>query len=130
MSLLSERYGQPNIEELGRIPHDEEGPTFNAPWEATAFAMAVRLSEAGHFTWGEWVEMFSDQIKKFEAAGVYDPAQDDGHHYYQIWIETLEAIIAAKGIFDKSAVDARHRYLIENPVPHAHEARREPICIA
>lgn len=130
MSLLSERYGQPNIKGLGKIPHDEEGPVFNAPWEASAFAMAVKLSEAGHFTWGEWVETFSKQIKTFEADGVYDPETDNGHHYYEIWLATLEQLITSKGLFDTATLDHRHQHLIDNPVPHEHVARRDPVCIA
>ena len=32
---------------------------FAEPWEAKAFAIVVKLAEAGHFTWPEWVECFS-----------------------------------------------------------------------
>ena len=37
-----------------RVPHlprDEEGPVFAEPWQAQAFALAVKLSEQGYFTW-------------------------------------------------------------------------------
>lgn len=129
MTQLSERYGKPNIGGLGKIPHDEEGPTFNAPWEASAFAMAVKLSQIGHFTWSEWVDTFSKQIKAFEAGGVYHPEDDDGHHYYEIWLATLEKLIFEKGIFDRDALDKRHQHLIDNPVPHDYVAKREPVCI-
>ncbi|MDR5654569.1 nitrile hydratase accessory protein [Ruixingdingia sedimenti] len=129
MSQPIDKERQPDIGALGRIPQDDEGPVFNAPWEASAFAIAVRLSEAGHFTWGEWVDAFSRQIKDFEAKGIYDPATDDGHHYYEIWVATLEKLIVGKGIFDGAALDARHQHLIDNPVPHDHEARRDPIFI-
>ena len=130
MSLLSERYGQANIQGLGAIPHDEEGPVFNAPSEASAFAMAVKLSELGHFSWHEWVETFSKQIKIFESQGVYDPKSDDGHHYYEIWLATLEKLITEKGILDSATLNERHHYLIDHPVPHEHVAKREPIFVA
>ena len=39
---------------LPHLPRDEGGPVFAEPWQAQAFAMAVRLSAQGHFTWPEW----------------------------------------------------------------------------
>src|SRR5262245_4814031 len=36
------------------MPRDEGGPVFSEPWQAQAFALAVRLSEQGYFTWKEW----------------------------------------------------------------------------
>ena len=38
---------------LPRLPRDEGGPVFAEPWQAAAFALAVRLSEKGYFTWQE-----------------------------------------------------------------------------
>src|SRR5580692_2701987 len=51
-------------------PRDETGPVFAEPWQAQAFALAVQLSEAGHFTWSEWSETLGAELR---AAG-----QDDG----------------------------------------------------
>lgn len=130
MNLRNERSSAPDLGRLGLIPRDAEGPVFNAPWEAQAFAMAVKLCEAGHFTWPEWVDAFSEQLKRYEAQGVYEPATDDGHHYYEVWLSTLEGLIFAKGMLGKPAVEARRQHLNENPVPHDHHARREPVCIA
>ena len=56
---------RPSKEALYALPallHEQAGPVFNEPWEAEAFALAVHLSEAGHFTWPEWVEVFSQEI--------------------------------------------------------------------
>jgi hypothetical protein len=50
-----------SINDFPALPQDEDGPVFNQPWEAKAFALAVRLSEAGHFTWPEWVRIFSQK---------------------------------------------------------------------
>jgi hypothetical protein len=38
------------INTLPALPRDQEGPVFNEPWQAQAFALAVRLAEAGCFT--------------------------------------------------------------------------------
>jgi nitrile hydratase accessory protein len=79
---------------LPRIPRDEEGPVFAEPWQAQAFAMAVRLSEQGHFTWKEWAAALAAELKAAEARG--EP--DDGTHYYEHWLATLERLVAAKAL--------------------------------
>ena len=81
-----------SIDDLPALPRDKEGPVFSQPWEAKAFALAVRLSEAGYFTWSEWVRIFSREIKSAQASG--DP--DLGDTYYQHWLNALERICAAK----------------------------------
>ena len=45
---------QPDLAALPPLPRDEGGPVFAEPWQAQAFALAVRLSAQGHFTWKEW----------------------------------------------------------------------------
>jgi nitrile hydratase accessory protein len=67
---------------------------FRAPWEAQAFAMAVRLHEAGHFTWTEWAERLAREIARARAAG--DP--DLGDTYYRHWLAALEALVTEKGL--------------------------------
>ena len=83
-----------SIDDLPALPRDNDGPVFNQPWEAKAFALAVRLSEAGCFTWTEWVRIFSQEIKAAQDGG--DP--DLGDTYYQHWLNALELICAAKGL--------------------------------
>jgi nitrile hydratase accessory protein len=61
-------------------------PVFNEPWEAQAFAMVVKLHEAGAFTWSEWAEMLSQEIHAREAP------------YYESWLAALEKIVEAKGL--------------------------------
>lgn len=78
------------------IPHDDEGPVFREPWQAQAFAMALHLHDRGCFKWPEWAAVLGDEIKKAQAAG--DP--DTGATYYHHWLNTLERIVAAKGLAD------------------------------
>ena len=82
------------IDKLPALPRDQDGPVFNQPWEAKAFALAVRLSEAGCFTWPEWVNIFSQEIKAAQELG--DP--DLGDTYYQHWLNALERICASKDL--------------------------------
>ena len=85
---------------LPRLPRDEGGPSFAEPWQAQAFALAVKLSEAGHFTWKEWAAALADELKAASDRG--EP--DDGSHYYDHWVAALERLVAAKGLTDPAAL--------------------------
>ena len=85
------------------IPCDAEGPVFREPWEAQAFAMALALHERGIFTWNEWADTLSGEIKRAQAAG--DP--DTGETYYRHWLAALERLIAVKGV---TTSETLHRY--------------------
>jgi nitrile hydratase accessory protein len=88
---------------LPRIPRDEGGPVFAEPWQAQAFALAVKLSEAGHFTWKEWAAALAAELKA--AADRGEP--DDGSKYYEHWLATLERLVTAKGLTDTAALTER-----------------------
>jgi nitrile hydratase accessory protein len=85
------------------LPRDAGGPVFAEPWEAQAFALAVKLSEQGHFTWKEWAAALAEELKS--AANRGEP--DDGSRYYQHWLAALERLVAAKGLSDPAALNAR-----------------------
>jgi nitrile hydratase accessory protein len=76
---------------------------FAEPWQAQAFALAVKLSEQGHFTWKEWAAALAEELKA--AADRGEP--DDGTHYYDHWLATLERLVTAKGLSDAAALAAR-----------------------
>jgi nitrile hydratase accessory protein len=65
------------------------GPVFEEPWQAKAFAIAVALHERGLYTWPEWTETLGARI-----AG----AQADGAAYYRNWLAALEDLLAEKGV--------------------------------
>lgn len=69
---------------------------FAEPWQAQAFAMAVRLSEQGHFTWPEWAAALACELKA--AADRGEP--DDGSHYYQYWLAALERLVMSKALLN------------------------------
>jgi nitrile hydratase accessory protein len=79
------------LSDLPRLPRDEGGPVFAEPWQAQAFALAVRLSEQGHFTWKEWAATLADELKA--AADRGEP--DDGSRYYEHWLAALERLVTA-----------------------------------
>jgi nitrile hydratase accessory protein len=88
---------------LPRLPRDDGGPVFAEPWQAQAFALAVKLSEQGHFTWTEWAAALADELKAAENRG--EP--DDGTHYYEHWLATLERLVVEKGLTDRDAMRER-----------------------
>jgi nitrile hydratase accessory protein len=76
---------------------------FAEPWQAQAFALAVKLSEQGHFTWKEWSAALADELQA--AANRGEP--DDGGRYYDHWLTALERLVAAKGWADPATLLAR-----------------------
>lgn len=92
----------PELRRTPHLPHDEEGPVFAEPWQAKAFAMTLSLHQAGLFTWSEWCEALSDEIRVAQARG--DP--DLGDTYYHHWLAALEELVAAKRAAEPGALRA------------------------
>ena len=84
-------------------PFPETEPVFAEPWQAQAFALAVRLSEQGHFTWKEWAAALASELKDAKDRG----EADDGTRYYHHWLAALERLVGAKGLTDPQAMLAR-----------------------
>jgi len=76
---------------------------FAEPWQAQAFALVVKLSEEGHFTWKEWAATLAEELKS--AADRGEP--DDGSRYYEHWLAALERLVTAKGLSNAAAMLAR-----------------------
>jgi nitrile hydratase accessory protein len=85
------------------LPRDEKGPVFAEPWQAQAFALAVRLSTEGHFTWTEWAAALAAQLEAAARRG--EP--DDGSKYYEHWLAALETLVAAKRLAGPSELSER-----------------------
>jgi nitrile hydratase accessory protein len=103
---LSTPEGQPEPEQLAALsslPRDDDGPVFAEPWQAQAFALAVRLSSEGYFTWKEWASALAEELQSAAAQG--NP--DDGSHYYEHWLAALERLVTSKGLTDHATVESR-----------------------
>jgi nitrile hydratase accessory protein len=88
------------FQSLPSLPKDKGEPIFAEPWEAQAFAMAVKLSEAGYFTWKEWAAALAAELRA--AADRGEP--DDGSKYYHHWLAALERLVASKGLVTPAAL--------------------------
>jgi nitrile hydratase accessory protein len=109
---------------VASIPRNDDGPVFREPWQAEAFALALSLHERGLFTWNEWAATLGDEIKKAQAAG--DP--DTGETYYHHWLNTLERIVAEKGVTSAPQL-ARTRHAWEHAcarTPHGIPIELQP----
>jgi nitrile hydratase accessory protein len=93
----------PDPDLLPRLPRDEGGPVFAEPWQAHAFALAVKLSDAGFFSWSEWAQALGTEFAAASARG--EP--DDGSRYYHHWLAALERLLAVKNILGPATLLAR-----------------------
>ena len=78
MSPRDARLDSARLAALPPLPRDEDGPVFAEPWQAQAFALAVKLSEQKYFTWKEWTTALADELKTSSTRD--EP--DDGSRYY------------------------------------------------
>lgn len=111
---------------LPSLPMDEEGPVFREPWEAAAFALVLKLYQGGHFTWPEWVDHLSAEIRAAQQAG----DANLGSTYYRHWLAALEKLVADKGLAPAVELAQRKAAIEANPPNrHGHVPRRAPVKI-
>lgn len=81
----------------GAPPRDNGELVFSEPWEATAFGVAVALSDQGTYDW----EHFRQRLIKAIA--------DSGgcEAYYESWAKALEASVVDAGILPERDIQAR-----------------------
>lgn len=80
-----------------------EVPLFAEPWQAYAFALAVRLSAEDHFTWTEWTAALARELRT-----VADRDEtDDRSAYFLCWLSALEKLVVAKQLTDAAALQAQ-----------------------
>lgn len=80
------------IIEAARLDADH---VFSAPWEARAFAIALKLSEAGHFAWDEFRERLIAEVGASDKIRARDGTSDHGE-YYEHFLRALEKLLAEK----------------------------------
>ena len=115
-----------DLQSIPFFPHDQEGPVFPAPWAARAFAMTLKLSHAGHFSWPDWVAAFSAELSCNEH-GAHARA-GDFDDYYECWVNALEGLLAQRRILSSISLKATCKHTILNwPEPN-HVAHRGPVA--
>jgi nitrile hydratase accessory protein len=87
---------------LAALPANHDGPAFAEPWQASAFALAVHLSERGAFAWSEWSAALGHEIQAAAQQGSEDSAA-----YYHRWLDALERLCREKGLVDAAEISWR-----------------------
>lgn len=109
------------LAQLGPLPRDAEGgPVFAEPWQAEAFAMVLRLHEAGAFAWNEWAEALGGELSARRA----DCGPNDGGAYYERWLTALQNLLAQKGLVTPAELSAMRDAWAE---AYAHTPHGQPV---
>ena len=87
-----------NMPETVELPRDNGELVFNAPWESSAFGMAVALNESGKYEWSEFVNHLADEIKE-------DP--DEERTYYEKWLHSLADLAVERGLISEAELAQR-----------------------
>jgi nitrile hydratase accessory protein len=89
---------------------------FEQPWHGRVFGMAVALHEAGVFQWQEF------QASLIEVVGEWDrtAADADPYHYYELFQQALNNLLAAKGLVSADSLHHRTETFAQRPHGHDH----------
>ena len=107
---------------LPTLPRDGDEPVFAEPWQAQAFALAVKLSEQGCFSWSEWAATLAEEIKH----GVTAAEPDYGSMYYRSWLAALERLVTSKRLSDPESLRVRKEAWAE---AYRHTPHGKPVTL-
>ena len=80
------------------LPRRNGELVFEEPWQGRVFGMAVALHEQGLYEWEEFRQTLIGRIAAAEARG-------GPFVYYEIWLETFEALLGRKQIVSSAELD-------------------------
>ena len=114
---------------LGDLPGGDDQAAFREPWELRAFALAVAAHRGGHYDWPRFQARLVGAVQGWESD--HDAGRADRQwHYYERWLEALEAVAADLGV-DPRELDARTETLLATPRDAEHQrAWREPVAVS
>lgn len=101
----------PDDVDASELPIDVEDPTFESPWQARAFAVAVVLSDhrEGVYSWTDFQENLVAEIR---SEGTDAEAREiDGSEsaYYRRWLRALERLVLEEELVEIDDVHDRVR---------------------
>jgi len=97
--LSARETASPLIASFG-LPKSADGePVFAEPWQATVFAMTVRLHEQGMFSWVDWAEALSTELHKPGRCA-------DGSDYYDCWVAALCGLLTRLSVASDRELEA------------------------
>lgn len=86
------------------IDADETGPTFEAPWQARAFGVAVALCEREDFDLTTFQVRFAERIDDLDGASMQEDVEAT---YYEQWLECLEDVLLEAGVVEEAELRDR-----------------------
>ena len=86
------------MEGRAALPRKNGELVFEEPWQGRVFGMAVALHERGLYEWEEFRQGLIAHIARAERrAGPFS--------YYEVWLQTFEALLARKGLVTATEVE-------------------------
>ena len=87
-------------------PVEGDAPTFEAPWQARAFATVVGLHREGLFEWNEFQSRLIETVQAAEDGDVSfeDASETD---YYEHWLTAAESLLRDTGAVADSELAER-----------------------
>ncbi len=104
------------LKDLPLLPRDEEGPVFEEPWQAQAFAVVVKLNEAGLISWKEWAQCLGKVLQEAASRGEYDT----GKRYYEHWLTALERFAREKNLAQSDELEQEKEEILARFIEHTH----------
>jgi len=100
------------VRESTDLPQDNGDVVFEAPWQARAFAMVVRLRHDDRFQWAAFQERLVDAVRSAggteqSADGTDATRSGTETAYYEQWLAAFERLVVEKGLLDADHLAAR-----------------------
>jgi nitrile hydratase accessory protein len=80
------------------LPRDNGELVFEEPWQGRALGMGVVAIEQAGASWSDFRRHLADAI----AARRSDEGESAASAYYAAWLDALEALLAERGLLDRS----------------------------
>lgn len=86
------------------LPEEDGELTFDAPWQARAFATVVALHNEGLFEWREFQARLIDNVQdESDDTEAIDAERD----YYEHWLAAVEDLLREKGVVEAESLRQR-----------------------
>ena len=88
------------------LADEEDGPVFDAPWQARAFGLATALHDDGEgFEWAEFQERLIREVRADDPDAADAGALEEV--YYEQWLAALERLLVDRGTIEPGELEAR-----------------------
>jgi nitrile hydratase len=127
--------------ELERLLRDDDGALYADEAAARAIAIVINLFQKEHYSWPQWIDMFSAEI---DAPGHYRHSPDgaakaeevlsgDGkninRNYAGLWLAACEKLLIEKGLLTRSELAAKLAALRQEDPPDSSFAVGERVTV-